>query len=96
MRSWYVQVNRLAELFDARPGWISFGSGDPPANPDGGRFAFMSAEPSRKTPNATTSYRALTEEELLQQYKAMLQEQKMYISGAVAALASLRGGPPVA
>jgi hypothetical protein len=36
----------------------------------------------------------LTEKELLQQYKAMLMEQKMYISGAIAAFRWLRDGAP--
>jgi transcriptional regulator with XRE-family HTH domain len=93
IRSWYGQMKRLAELFDAHPCWISLGSGDPPANPTDGRIAFMLAKPSRrKTSPPATAYHALTEKELLEQYKALLQEQRMYISGAIAALTSLNGG----
>ena len=97
MRSWYGQVKRLAELFDAEPCWISLGSADAPANPADGKIAFMSAQPHPKTSsNLATAYRALTEKEMLEQYAALLQEQKMYISGAIAAFKSLRGDPPPA
>jgi hypothetical protein len=35
----------------------------------------------------------LSEKELLEKYAALLYEQKMYVSGAIAALISLRGDP---
>jgi transcriptional regulator with XRE-family HTH domain len=97
LRNWHDQSSRLAELFDVGVTWIACPTGDPPADSVDGKITFMTGKPCRpKTSSPATSYRALTEEELLQQYPAMLQEQKMYISGAIAALASLRGGPPAA
>jgi transcriptional regulator with XRE-family HTH domain len=95
IRSWYGQMKRLAELFEAHPCWISLGSGDPPANPADRRIAFLSAKPRRRT----TSHPAgpchiLTNQELGEQYEAMTVKQKAYVSGVMSAFLSLRGGPP--
>jgi transcriptional regulator with XRE-family HTH domain len=97
-RNWHKQLSRLAKKFDASLPWIAHKAGDPPLNPADGKIAFLSAKPSHgKTSSpAAPAHRALTRKELLQQYKAMLMEQKVYISDAIAAFKSLRNEPPPA
>jgi hypothetical protein len=91
-RNWHEQLSRLAKRFNASIAWIAHNAGDPPKNPADGKIAFLSIKTSPVKTSPT--YRALTEKELLQQYKAMLMEQRMYISGAVAALEWVRNGAP--